>query len=111
MLYFSFSANPIVTLQKSQSGNDIESIDSVRYYAPLTYSAQNRAVTPRDYEAIIKRIYPDTESISIVGGEELEPPEYGNVIISIKPKGGSYVSDFNKKTNFIKIEAILGIRN
>jgi len=100
---FSFSANPIVTLQKSQSGNDIESIDSVRYYAPLTYSAQNRAVTPRDYEAIIKRIYPDTESISIVGGEELEPPEYGNVIISIKPKGGSYVSDFNKKQILSKL--------
>ena len=81
---------------KSQNGNDIESIDSVRYFAPITYSAQNRAVTPRDYEAIIKRIYPDAESISIIGGEELDPPEFGNVIISIKPRGGTFVSDFNK---------------
>ena len=88
---------------KSQSGNDIESIDSVRYFAPLTYSAQNRAVTPRDYEAIIKRIYPDAESISIVGGEELDPPEFGNVIISIKPKGGTFVSDFNKKQILSKL--------
>ena len=86
--------NPIV---KSQGGNNIESIDSIRYFAPITYSAQNRAVTPRDYEAIIKRIYPDAESMSIVGGEELDPPEFGNVIISIKPKGGTFVSDFNKK--------------
>ena len=91
------------SVEKSINGNDIEAIDSVRYYAPLTYSAQNRAVTPRDYEAIIKRIYPDAESISVVGGEELEPPEFGNVIISIKPKGGSYVSDFNKKEILSKL--------
>ena len=92
--------NPII---KSQNGNDIESVDSVRYFAPLTYSAQNRAVTPRDYEAIIKRIYPDAESISIVGGEELNPPEFGNVIISIKPRGGTFVSDFNKKQILSKL--------
>jgi len=92
--------NPII---KSQNGNDIESVDSVRYFAPLEYSAQNRAVTPRDYEAIIKRIYPDAESISIVGGEELDPPEFGNVIISIKPRGGTFVSDFNKKQILSKL--------
>ena len=92
--------NPII---KSQNGNNIESVDSVRYFAPLTYSAQNRAVTPRDYEAIIKRIYPDAESISIVGGEELDPPEFGNVIISIKPRGGTFVSDFNKKQILSKL--------
>ena len=88
---------------KSQNGNDIEPIDSVRYFAPLAYSAQNRAVTPRDYEAIIKRIYPDAESMSIVGGEELDPPEFGNVLISIKPKGGTFVSDFNKKQILSKL--------
>ena len=92
--------NPIV---KSQNGNDIEHVDSIRYFAPLAYSAQNRAVTPRDYEAIIKRIYPDAESISIVGGEELDPPEFGNVIISIKPRGGTFVSDFNKKQILAKL--------
>ena len=88
---------------KSQNGNNIESVDSVRYFAPLTYSAQNRAVTPRDYEAIIKKIYPDAESISIVGGEELDPPEFGNVIISIKPRGGTFVSDFNKNQILSKL--------
>ena len=92
--------NPII---KSQNGNDIEHIDSVRYFAPLTYSAQNRAVTPRDYEAIIKRIYPDAESISVVGGEELNPPEFGNVIISIKPRAGTFVNDFDKKQILSKL--------
>ena len=86
----------ITTNQLAQNGSSIEPIDSIKYYAPRVYSAQNRAVTSRDYEAIVKRIYPETESVAVIGGEELDPPEYGNVILSIKPKNGSFVSDFNK---------------
>ena len=86
----------ITTNQTSQNGSSIEPIDSIKYYAPRIYSAQNRAVTSRDYEAIIKRIYPETESVAVVGGEELDPPEFGNVVLSIKPKNGTFVSDFNK---------------
>ena len=86
----------ITTNQPSQNGSDIESINSVKYFAPRIYSSQYRAVTARDYEAIIKKIYPDTESVAVVGGEELDPPEFGTVTISIKPKNGSYVSDFSK---------------
>ena len=91
-----FLAGSITTNAPSQNGANIESLDSVKYYSPLTYSAQNRAVTPRDYEALIKRIYPNTDSVSVIGGEELDPPEFGTVSISIKPKNGSYVSDFSK---------------
>ena len=86
----------VTTVTSSQGGSDIESIDSIKYYSPKVYSAQKRAVTPRDYEAIIKQIYPETESVSIVGGEELDPPEFGTVQISIKPKGATYISDFSK---------------
>tara|TARA_B100000287_G_scaffold23773_1_gene23236 strand:+ start:2891 stop:4813 length:1923 start_codon:yes stop_codon:yes gene_type:complete len=86
----------ILTNETSSNGADIESISSIKYYAPKTYSSQYRAVTPRDYEAIIKKIYADTESVAVVGGEEMDPPEYGNVVISIKPKNGYFVSDFNK---------------
>ena len=86
----------VITQSSAQNGADIESINSIKYYAPKIYSAQNRAVTGRDYESIIKKIYPDTESVSVVGGEELDPPEYGTVQISIKPKNGNFVSDFNK---------------
>ena len=86
----------VTTNQPSQNGSDIESLDSIKYYAPKLYSSQYRAVTSRDYEAIIKRIYSDTESVSIVGGEELDPPQFGTVQVSIKPKNGSFVSDFNK---------------
>jgi len=86
----------ITTVQSAINGSEIESINSIKYYAPRVYSSQNRAVTSRDYEAIIKQIYPETESVAVVGGEELDPPEYGNVILSIKPKNGTYVSDFDK---------------
>jgi len=90
-------SNITITLNRaSQNGSEIESVDSVRYYAPKIYSAQSRAVTGRDYEAIIKSIYPDTESVAVVGGEEMVPPQFGTVNISIKPKNGTFVSDFNK---------------
>ena len=94
----------ITTNQSSINGSDIEPIDSIKYYAPRLYSSQYRAVTSRDYEAIIKRIYPDTESVSVVGGEEMDPPQFGTVQISIKPKNGSFVSDFNKSQILSKLK-------
>ena len=94
----------ITTNQSSINGGDIEPIDSIKYYAPRLYSSQYRAVTSRDYEAIIKRIYPDTESVSVVGGEEMNPPEFGTVQISIKPKNGTFVSDFNKTQILSKLK-------
>ena len=94
----------VTTNQSSINGGDIEPIDSIKYYAPRLYSSQYRAVTSRDYEAIIKRIYPDTESVSVVGGEEMDPPQFGTVQISIKPKNGSFVSDFNKTQILSKLK-------
>ena len=101
----------VITNQLSQNGSEIESIDSVKYFAPRIYSSQYRAVTSRDYEAIIKKIYPDTESVAVIGGEELDPPEFGSVSISIKPKNGTFVSDFNKQQikNKLKQYSISGI--
>ena len=90
------STPSVATIEASTNGSEIESISSIKYYAPRIYSSQYRAVTPRDYEAIIKKIYPDTESVAVVGGEEMDPPEFGTVTISIKPKNGTYVSAFNK---------------
>ena len=87
----------ITTNEPAANGGDIESIDSIKYFAPRIYASQYRAVTARDYEAIIQSIYPNTESVAVVGGEELDPPEFGQVLISIKPKNGDYVSDFDKQ--------------
>ena len=94
----------VTTNNSASNGGDIESIDSIKYFAPRIYSSQYRAVTARDYEAIVQLIYPNTESVSVVGGEELDPPQFGNVVISIKPKNGDYVSDFDKQTILTKLK-------
>jgi hypothetical protein len=102
----------VTTIQGSQGGSDIETIDSIKAYAPRLYSSQYRAVTPRDYESLIKtQIYPEAEAISVVGGEELSPPQFGRVFISIKPTDGNFVSDFNKQSikNKLKQYVVAGI--
>ena len=98
--------------QPSRNGSDIESIDSVRYYAPRIYSSQYRAVTARDYESIIKtQIYPNAEIVNVIGGEDLDPPEYGIVTIAIKPKNGLIISGFDKQRilSALKQYSITGI--
>ena len=83
----------LTTNSPSQNGREIESVESIKKYAPRKYSAQNRAVTATDYETIIPTIYPEAESISVFGGEDLNPPQYGRVFISIKPINGPFVSN------------------
>ena len=103
----------ITTVNGATNGADMENINSIKYFAPRLYSAQYRAVTPRDYEAIIQSIYPRTESVAVIGGEELNPPQFGKVQISIKPKNGTYVSDFDKQQikSKLKSYAIAGINS
>tara|TARA_B100000427_G_scaffold127282_1_gene105859 strand:- start:12288 stop:14222 length:1935 start_codon:yes stop_codon:yes gene_type:complete len=89
----------LVTANESSSGGQaIESTESIKKYAPQVYATQNRALTANDYEILIpNKIYPETESISVYGGEELVPPQYGKVFISIKPRTGDFVSNAIKE--------------
>ena len=83
---------------QSSGGEVIESVESVRKFAPKIYASQNRAVTANDYESLIPtKIYPETESISVFGGEELIPPQYGKVFISIKPRFGDFLPNLVKQ--------------
>ena len=103
----------VTTIQNASNGAEVEDVSSIKYFAPRLYSAQYRAVTPRDYEAIIQNIFPRTESVAVIGGEELDPPQFGKVQISIKPKNGTFVSDFDKSQikNKLKNYAIAGINS
>ena len=103
----------VTTVQNASNGAEVEDVSSIKYFAPRLYSAQYRAVTPRDYEAIIGTIFPQTESVAVVGGEELDPPQFGKVQISIKPKNGTFVSDFDKSQikNRLKNYSIAGINS
>ena len=83
----------VSTLKSASLGKNIESIESIKKYAPRIYSSQKRAVTTADFEAIIPSLYTETDSVSAFGGETLNPPQYGKVFVSIKPTNGPYLSD------------------
>ena len=88
----------------SNNGQELESVDSVKKYAPRIYASQNRAVTSGDYESIIPTIYPEAESISVYGGETLTPPRFGKVFVSIKPFNGQFISRVIKDNIIAKLK-------
>ena len=86
----------LTTIQPSENGDDIESIDSVKYLGPRVYASQYRAVTANDYKGLIPYLFPNVDTVTAYGGDELDPPEYGKVYISIKPRNGKYLSQLTK---------------
>ena len=101
----------IETVEKSRDGDEIESISSIKYYAPRIYSSQYRAVTSSDYESVLGYIYPNVESVTAYGGEEMSPPRFGKVFISVKPRNGDFLSDETKRELISKLKnyAVAGI--
>ena len=96
----------------ASGGEEIEGVESIRKFAPRIYASQNRALTANDYETIIPaKLYPETESISVFGGEELIPPQYGKVFISIKPRFGDFLPNLMKENIKLKLKkyAVAGI--
>ncbi len=89
----------------ASGGESIEGVESIKKFAPRIYASQNRALTANDYETLIPaRIYPETESISVFGGEELVPPQYGKVFISIKPRFGDFLPNLMKENIKAKLK-------
>ena len=102
----------LTTTQASKNGDDIESMDSVKYLAPRVYASQYRAVTPNDYKSLIPFLYPNIDSVSAYGGEELDPPQFGKVFITVKPKNGEFLSEITKDIikNDLKKYTVAGIK-
>ena len=102
----------LTTTQSSENGDDIESIDSIKYLAPRVYASQYRAVTPNDYKSLIPFLYPNIDSVSAYGGEELDPPEFGKVYITVKPKNGEFLSAVAKDSikSDLKKYTVAGIK-
>jgi hypothetical protein len=101
----------ITTVEASTLGSEVETVESIKKYATRIYASRNRAVTAADYEALIPTIYPETESVSVYGGEELTPPQFGKVFISIKPYNDRYLSNLIKDNikRELKQYAVAGI--
>ena len=92
-----FTNVSITTNSSAQGGAESESKESIRYNAPLQYTAQDRAVTTTDYETLVRSIYPNALSISAWGGEDDETPVYGVVKIAIKAASGSTLTNSTKQ--------------
>jgi hypothetical protein len=102
----------ITTTQSATGGAARESIDTIRYRAPLTFSAQNRAVTPDDYRALILENFTNAKSIVVWGGEDNDPPQYGKAFMSIIPLVGETLSNAEESTilnTIIKPKAVVSI--
>lgn len=89
-----FIINPVA---EAAGGAERESVDEIKFGAPLQFTTQNRLVTFKDYESFIKKNYPAVDSVSVWGGEEETPPTYGRVYIALKPRQNYYLSDAEKQ--------------
>lgn len=107
-----FSNVSITTLQPASGGAEKESIEDIKFRAPIHYTTQNRAVTKNDYSLLLKRDYPNIQSLSIWGGEEYDPPQYGKVFLSLKPADGYEFTTYEKQSiveDIIKNRSVLTI--
>jgi hypothetical protein len=86
----------VTTVESANGGSDRESIDKIKYGAPLQFVSQNRLITFKDYEVFIRNAYPNLDSVSVWGGEDEVPPIFGKVFVSLKPKGGFFISESEK---------------
>ena len=88
----------IATVSSAVGGAEPETIQSIKYNAPLDYASQGRAVTTDDYKVIIPQVYADTQAIQVWGGEDNDPPIYGQVFVSIKTTSGINLTQAQKNT-------------
>ena len=86
----------LTVVSKAAGGSEREDLESIKFNAPLSYVSQNRAVTPDDYKTIIQNNYANIDAISVWGGEDNDPPDYGKVYISIKPKDAEVLTATDK---------------
>ena len=91
------SSLSVTTVSRATGGASPEDINSIKFNAPRMYAAQNRAVTPEDYKAIILSQFPEASSVTVWGGEDNDPPVYGKTFICIKPRDASKLTNLQKQ--------------
>ena len=98
----------LTTISKSAGGASKEGTESIRFNAPLTFKSQERAVTADDYQALIKRDFPEAGAVSVWGGQDNDPPRYGTVFVAVKPKGDAETLTLTQKD---ELKMILSSKN
>jgi hypothetical protein len=102
----------ISVINKSIGGAEREDVASIKFNAPLSYLSQNRCVTAEDYKAMIINNYGDVETVTVWGGEENDPPQYGKAYVCIKPKNADFLDDTQKKyivDNILRTKNVVSI--
>ena len=89
----------ITLVTKAVGGAPRETKEAIKFNAPLSFVAQNRAVTPDDYKSIIQNEFGDVDAVSVWGGESHDVPDYGKVYISIKPKSSDTLTEATERNN------------
>lgn len=108
---FSLPNATVSTVSAAAGGSSAEDVTEIRRNAPKAFVAQNRSVTASDYESSVLSVYPQAETVKVWGGEENSPPQYGRVFISVKPNGGLFVPDVDKRAILaaMKRKSMVGI--
>jgi hypothetical protein len=102
----------VATLIAARGGAEPESISSIKFNAPLDYSSQGRAVTTQDYKTILPQVYANTKAVQVWGGEDNDPPIYGQVFLSVRTKSGVNLTQAQKNSvaNDLKKYNVASIR-
>jgi hypothetical protein len=96
---FSTTFKPNVTVSTvavASGGAERENIESIKFFAPKSIQIQDRAVTASDYAILLRQRFPEIQSVSVYGGDELDPPQYGRVAITVNLQGEGILSDTSK---------------
>lgn len=100
-----YSSISVVTVSSASGGGAAETVDSIKFNAPLKFASQSRAVTPDDYKSILPSVYSNIKSVQVWGGEDNDPAVYGQVYISIKPNTGSTLTTTTKNQIITSLKA------
>jgi len=93
-----YTGNVIVTpVAAAAAGSEKESVESIRFKAPYYYTTQNRAVTTEDFKTLILKDYPNIDAVSVWPGDQNDPPIYGKVFVSLKPKDDYFLTILEKE--------------
>jgi len=112
----SSSQYTLTTNESATGGADAQGIESLKFQAPKLYQTQNRATTKYDYKAILLQERPDIESVTVYGGEDADPVQYGRVFIAVKLTGNNVLSETTKssiknsilkRVNVVTVEPII----
>jgi len=101
------------SVSEAAGGAERESVDSIKFSAPLQFTTQNRLITIKDYESYIIKNYPSVDSVSVWGGEDESPPVFGTVFLSLKPKQNYYLSNTEKQRiidDILKPKAVVAVQ-